>query len=338
MAQEFTEAVVGELRERVAARLGAWRLGRGTSIRVLSVSENATFLLEESGGRVLVLRVHRCGYSSAAQIRSELMWLGALRRDGVVDTALPVPGADGECVQTLESQSGAAPRLAVAFEHVPGREPAAGDALPWFERLGEVTARLHRHARSWVPPAGFTRKRWDLETMLGSRAVWGPWSDAPGLEPPGQALLARAVAALRLRLQQYGTTADNFGLIHADLRLANLLAEGSALRVIDFDDCGFGWLAYDFAASVSFIEHEAVLPELLAAWCRGHRRVAPLGAAARAELPTFVLLRRILLTAWLASHAEVPFARECGPEYTAGTVMLADEWLSGRFLRSSCND
>ena len=49
-------------------------------------------------------------------------------------------------------------------------------------------------------------------------------------------------------------------------------------------------------------------------------------------MPTFVVLRRILLTAWLASHAEVPWARELGAGYTAGTVALADAWLRGKFL------
>jgi hypothetical protein len=38
------------------------------------------------------------------------------------------------------------------------------------------------------------------------------------------------------------------------------------------------------------------------------------------------------LTAWLASHAEVPFARQFGGEYTAGTVSLAQALLDARFL------
>jgi hypothetical protein len=59
-----------------------------------------------------------------------------------------------------------------------------------------------------------------------------------------------------------------------------------------------------------------------------------LSAEHQAEIPTFVVLRRILLTAWLASHAEVPFAREFGASYTDGTVMLAQELMRGRFLSS----
>jgi Ser/Thr protein kinase RdoA (MazF antagonist) len=47
-----------------------------------------------------------------------------------------------------------------------------------------------------------------------------------------------------------------------------------------------------------------------------------------AMLPTFVMLRRILLTAWIGTHAEVPFARDLGSGYTAGTVRLASAFLS----------
>ena len=44
-------------------------------------------------------------------------------------------------------------------------------------------------------------------------------------------------------------------MIHGDLRLANLLVDGETTKVIDFDDCGFGWLMYDCATTVSFFEH-----------------------------------------------------------------------------------
>jgi Ser/Thr protein kinase RdoA (MazF antagonist) len=140
---------------------------------------------------------------------------------------------------------------------------------------------------------------------------------------------------IRRRLERFGQGADVFGLVHADLRLANLLVDGTHLRVIDFDDCGFSWYLYDFATSISFIEHEPNVPDLLQAWVQGYCRQLPLSAEARAEIPTFVILRRILLTAWLASHAELPIACEIGRSYTAGTVALAQELLGGKFLVSA---
>jgi Ser/Thr protein kinase RdoA (MazF antagonist) len=98
--------------------------------------------------------------------------------------------------------------------------------------------------------------------------------------------------------------------------------------VIDFDDSGLSWFLYDFAAAVSFFEHDTRIPALAEAWVAGYRTVAPLSDADAARLPDFVLLRRILLTAWVASHAETPLAQEMGVAYTAGTVDLCERWLS----------
>jgi Ser/Thr protein kinase RdoA (MazF antagonist) len=328
---EYAAEVVADLEQMVIAALPRWQLSSATEVRVLNLSENATFALHcPRRDRELVLRVHRIGYSAAGEIRSELAWIEALRNDGVVETVTPVAGDDGEFVQTLASPTGRAARQAVAFERLPGCEPnPTGEAASWFTRLGELTARMHTHARQWRPPEGFRRKRWHLAAMLGPEAFWGSWRAAAGLTAAGTAVIERATSLIECRLAQFGDGPDRFGLIHADLRLANLLVDGDHLRIIDFDDCGFSWFMYDFATAVSFMEEQPLVPALLAAWIEGYRRAAPLSPEEVAEIPTFVVLRRIVLSAWLASHAEVPAARQFGSAYTDGTVMLAQRLLDG---------
>jgi Ser/Thr protein kinase RdoA (MazF antagonist) len=334
MSGAYPPEVVAELERTVTAALPRWSLSPRTAVSVLNLSENATFALTDPDNRrELVLRVHRIGYSSAQEIRSELAWIEALRMERVVDTASPVAGQDGELLQTLVSLSGAPSRSAVAFTRLPGAAPdPADDAARWLDRLGEVTARMHRHARGWTLPPGFRRKRWDLDSMVGPAAFWGPWHDAIGLTPGGSHIIEAALRLIERRLARYGSGRDRFGLVHADLHLANLLVHDTHLRIIDFDDCGFSWFMYDFATAVSFIEHQPNVPELLAAWLGGYRRVAPLSEEDVAEIPTFIILRRILLSAWFASHSEVPLAKQMGESYTDGTVELAEQLLSGNFL------
>ena len=94
-------------------------------------------------------------------------------------------------------------------------------------------------------------------------------------------LLGRLDAVLRRRLEAFGRGPERFGLVHADIRLANLLVDGDHVRVIDFDDCGFSWFMYDFATTVSFIEDHPQVPELKDAWVDGYRSLAPLGRRRR---------------------------------------------------------
>jgi Ser/Thr protein kinase RdoA (MazF antagonist) len=235
----------------------------------------------------------------------------------------PIPGAQGPVTQ-IDG------RFIVAFAPLAGQELQPGDDLArWFPPLGEITAHLHLQSRQWTPPAGFTRKRWDVDTILGPKPHWGDWRQAQGLDATGAALLTRATDALAAQLRAYGTGPKTFGLIHADLRLANLMVHGDTLTAIDFDDCGFGWWVYDLAAALSFIETDPRLPDLIAAWVSGYTPIAPLPDSDRAMIPALIFLRRVLLTAWLATRADSDTALALGgPAYTLGTLTLAERYLT----------
>jgi Ser/Thr protein kinase RdoA (MazF antagonist) len=303
------------------------------SVELLNVSENATFLVTDPDAGPSVLRVHRLGYHTEPEIASELAWMEALRAEAGVRTPRVLPAADGRRVVTVPERAGQESRHCVRFEFLPGTEPGGSAAEPaltaaHFAELGEITARMHRHAREWDRPAWFTRFHWDYAAAFGDQARWGRWQDGIGVGPAELRMLTRAAGAMADRLRGYGRGEDRFGLIHADVRLANLLADGDDIQVIDFDDCGFGWFMFDVATAVSFIEHDPRVPELCDAWVRGYRRVLPLPAADLAEIPTFVLLRRLQLVAWVGSHRFADAALELGAEFTQGACEIAERYLS----------
>jgi len=324
----YHDDFVESLQRELSAELGRWGLSASTRLSLLSISENATFRADDpERDEPLVLRVHRPGYHSVAEIESELAWIAALRAESIVLTPQPLPTLDGDSIATFEHDGSS--RQAVAFEFMPGRElDGSRDLQRDFRRLGAITARLHGHALRWSRPDGFTRKTWDFETMLGAGAHWGDWRRALGLSAGGRAVLEHCVGLLHEQLADYGQGAKRFGLVHADLRLANLLSDGERLAVIDFDDCGFSWYMYDFAAAVSYIETSPEMNRLQSAWLTGYREVSPLSSEEENALPMFVMLRRLLLTAWVASHAETPTAQELGNGFTDATVELAREYLA----------
>ena len=317
------------LEEVALAALSQYDIGGTPRVRLLNLSENATYSVE-GGDRRYALRVHRDGYHSAAASASELSWAVALRDAGVAITPRPVWTRQGNCIAEVGHPALARPRAVVLFDWETGAEPDIADDLTQpFERLGAVTARMHRHARAWARPAGFIRPVWNFDTALGDAAPhWGRWRDGMGVTPAHAALFARTVAAIGTRLARFGSGPDKFGLVHCDLRLANLLIDGPTVKVIDFDDCGFSWFLYDAATPVSFYEHDPKVPDLIDAWVRGYRREAPLSDADAAEIPTFVMLRRLLLVAWIGSHSETDLAQSMGVAYTHGTTGLCETYLT----------
>jgi Ser/Thr protein kinase RdoA (MazF antagonist) len=301
--------------------------GLSATATLCNVSENHTYRVEDPAKGTFALRVHRPGYRTGLQIESELQWVDALREDGAVDTCVPVAAPGGERVVDLGSHN------VVLFEWLPGSEPdpEGDEVIDGFRTLGAVSARMHAHARAWKLPAGFERPRWDHEHTLGASGHWGRWQDGLGMGAEEVALLSRLDETIERRLRAYGQSSDRFGLVHADIRLANLLVDDGHVRVIDFDDCGFAWFMYDFATTVSFMEEHPRVPELREAWLDGYRSVAPLDASDEAELDTFVMLRRLLLVAWIGSHHTFATeAAELGAGFTSVTCELAERYLSTR--------
>jgi Ser/Thr protein kinase RdoA (MazF antagonist) len=309
------------------AALAPFGFSPAARLSLLSLSENATYRVDDPGGRTAVLRVHRTGYHPPGAVASELAWLQALRAETGLRTPAVFAAADGR--QVTDITIGPVTRQVVLFEWLPGTEPAEDQLPEKFELLGEICGRMHQHSRGWTRPASFVRFSWDFDTCVGATPRWGRWQDGIGVGRDEHATLARAADLMEARLGRFGKSPERFGLIHADMRLANLLVNGPDIQVIDFDDCGFGWFLFDLGASLSFIEHDPRVPGLCDAWLRGYRTVLPLPDADAAEIPTFILLRRLQLVAWVGSHRFADSARELGAEFTAGTCELAERYLSG---------
>lgn len=313
--------------------LPLWQVPEGAKARLINVSENATYLVEADGFRS-ILRVHRPDYHSRRGIEQELAWSQALAADNMVQTPPPIPGRNGELVQEGHVAGLPGPRFMVMFTFAPGRQPDEDEDLTEaFEQLGAIAARTHLHSRSWRKPEPLERLVWDAEAVFGPHANWGDWRDAPNVTPQIREVLDKAQALICRRLAAFGKGPDRYGLIHADMRLANLLIEGETTTLIDFDDCGSGWFLYDFATAVSFIEDHPQVPALRRAWVQGYRSVGALSAEEEHEIDTFVMLRRMALLAWIGSHIEAPEPQAMAPDFAMNTATLAEEYLA-RFSTS----
>ncbi len=278
-----------------AEALAAWG---ATDARLVNDRENAVYAVSLPGGAPAALRLHRRGYQSAAAIRSELVWTAGLA-DAGLPVPRPVPTRAGDLLASLSTG-----RLASVVEWLPGTPlgqawvPLTGTPAAQadtFARIGALLARLHAATDALALPAGFTRPAWDAEGLLGETPLWGRFWENPALTAAEAALLQDARAEARRRLDALAAAGADYGLIHADLMRENLLLDGAAIRLIDFDDSGFGFRAYDLGTLMIQNLIEPHWPDLLAAAAEGYARHRPLNPA---DLPLFVLLRCLASCGW----------------------------------------
>ncbi len=309
--------------------LNRWDIPAGATTRLINVAENRTYLVEAGGGFRSVLRVHRAGYHSRREILSELDWLKALAESGAVDVPAIIAGRGGDEVQTVGISGDRGCRNLVMFAFVDGNHPdERGELGDEFRSLGRIAARTHVHSRQWRRPDGFQRPVWDINAVFGPQPRWGDWRSAPNVTPDILAVLERAERLLRRRLAVFGTGPGRFGLIHADMRLANLIVGNGRIWLIDFDDCGFGWFLYDFATAISFIEDHPQVSKLKEAWLEGYTEILPLSREEVGEMDSFVMLRRMALLAWIGSRIDSTEPQRLADEFARGTSNLAESYLS----------
>ncbi len=311
--------------------LSLWDVPSGAKARLINVSENATYLVEAPEGYKSIMRVHRENYHSRRAIECELAWLDALSSEGIVATPGYYIGKDGQPIQECRIDGLPDQRFVDLFHFVEGTAPDEnGDMTAGYEELGAIAAKCHQHAMGWPKPQPFERLTWDVDTVFGAAPTWGDWRAAPEVTQDVRDVLEQVEAIIRTRLTAFGKASERFNLIHADMRLANLLIGETGTRLIDFDDCGHGWFMYDFAASISFIEDDPRIPTLRAAWLKGYRSVRLLSAEDEAEIDTFIMLRRMALLAWIGSHIEAPEPQELAPGFAATTARLGQTFLDAQ--------
>ena len=299
-------------------------------VSMIVLSENATYMVKnkETGAKDGVMRVSRPGYHTLDELNSEMKWLRQINEYTPLIVANPLKGLNGQNIQVVtgpDKQN----YFCVICEFLSGISPDENNEeqmVKQFKYLGETTAYLHRQTEIWNGTKKLNRIDWTFDNIIGKTPKWGDWRKFPDMTPEAQAYLEEIVQIIEKRLMRYGKNENNYGLIHADLRLANLLIEGEQIKVIDFDDCGFGWHLHDLASALSFIEEKPIVPKLVNAWLSGYKKVLPFTDTDFEEIDTFIMMRRLQLTAWLGSHQQSGPVAELSIGWMNGTLELAERY------------
>lgn len=324
------------LRLFVVEALKHWGV-TGCEPELLKYRENAVYRVKAPDGRPAALRIHRHGYHSDAELRSELIWMQALKADGI-DVPDVIPTRDKALFATVAVNEIPEPRQVDMLEWLEG-EPfgslenglskAITDVHAAYVSVGQLAAHLHMHTESWSPPSDFVRHAWDIDGLVGEQPFWGRFWELQSLSTSERLLIEKARTRARQDLWAYGQAPHSFGLIHADLLTDNMILGKNRIKVLDFDDCGFGWHLFDLATILLFLRSEDTYDRILNAVIKGYRSVRDLPDEQLDHLPLFLLVRSLTYLGWIHTRYETSAAKELAPMLTEIACGLAKEYLNG---------
>jgi Ser/Thr protein kinase RdoA (MazF antagonist) len=317
------QAQVHRLRELALAALPLFPLRRPV-LRFIQHGENSTFRVD-AGSRRYLLRVHRAGYHSEAAILEELAWLRRIAGD--VIAPVPVRARSGAWLSHVRTARVPDGRFCDLLEWVHGSFlDKRARAENHIRELGALMASLQKTTRG---RAVKHRVYWTADGLVGPGAKFGTIDHLPGTDKRKQTKITRARKLVYAKLRAFERRfPERQSLIHADLHFGNFVRSPRGLGAIDFDDCGFGFHAYDLAVPLTHLENMCAKEpkrywRLFETIQEGYAAHAAWDEHDRAILPFMVAARRLLMLGWICSRQDNPRFRSVLPgvvERTLGSV------------------
>ena len=292
----YSTAAAPAVAEFVAAR---YDLPGPLDCSLLNRGFNDTFLVSTPHDGRYVLRLSGERRRGPADVAAETSFLAYLDAAGV-PVAAAVPARDGALFSVASMPEGRRP--VVLFRHGEGRSPEL-DTPNDARAQGVTLARIH-NASDGFPDREAGRYRLDLDHLLHR-----PLATVSSLGAMTvQTRDAMAGLASRLAAAVNGMDGLSWTRCHGDCHGVNARIVTAGPKTgdavfFDFDDGGYGYLAYDLAvhlwAQVSFQRQRYAMWH---AFIDGYRGVRPIKPADFDALPLFVPIRHIWLLGEMAGR------------------------------------
>ncbi len=222
-----------------------------------------------------------------------------------IRVARPVAAKSGATVERVETALGAF--HAVLFAGLPGEHRNLDDLHEAdFKRWGKALGKLHVASLDLdVDRPSWTEQLADIRRLI----------------PAEEEGALSELAYVEERLDGFDSAPDEFGLIHCDFEMDNLLWRDDEIGIVDFDDCAYYPFAADIALALRDLWEDKVAlidfkDERLQTFVAGYREAKALSEEGLWDLPLFMRLSDLVSFAGtFCPIAEGPLRQE--PVWTA---------------------
>lgn len=290
---------------------------------LVAARENEVFKVTQNN-EICALRLHRIAYRTDQELASELHWMEIASQNGI-KVPTPISNALGEFLATIDGvQVDALDWLSGAPLSGVYLDLSTRERTSIFQKIGAEMAQLHKVSDTATFPENFTRCVWDREGLVGDTPLWDRFWMNPILEAVDQVLFADFRTAANDVLSKFEGSLD-YGLIHADLVAANVMIDGEDIRLIDFDDGGFGFRLFDIATTLLKFMDEPDYGALSSALVNGYFSVRTLDLE---HLDLFLALRAMSYVGWNMTRMDEEYGRERNTRFIDTARTLAQSYLN----------
>ncbi|WP_055075355.1 homoserine kinase [Pseudanabaena sp. 'Roaring Creek'] len=224
--------------------------------------------LVEAGDHRYVLRVSHAHWRSRSEIEFELELLAFLHKNHI-PVAYPLSTLDSKLAIEISALEGK--RYASLFSYAAG-QVAVGDLNKLqAQRLGETLARLHKTAQNFHCPAD--RPHLTVNYLLDDSLR----ELAPFLKVSARSYINEAIAQIKEQLRHLPKELPIWSVCWGDPHSGNVhFTETNEITLFDFDQCGYGWRAFDIAKFLQVTLQAGISPSVRKAFLQGYQSTEPL--------------------------------------------------------------
>jgi Ser/Thr protein kinase RdoA (MazF antagonist) len=280
-------------------------------VRLVSNDLNGIFRVDTTRGQKFVLRV--ClpqGGHSLEEIRSEMVWLAALRRDTNLGVPEPLATRSGELVTTVQVEGVPEPRHCVAFGWVPGPDLADRLTLENVGKMGELSARLHAYAATFQPPEGFQIKTSDSVCPFGDPVILFDRAHRELVPPGRRELFQDAWNRVEDTLDRLYRDRGLVRVLHHDFHQWNVKVYRGKLYALDFEDLMWGFPVQDIAITFYYWQDRKDFAALREAFRQGYTRLGQWPEQVPGEIDTLIAGRGLDLANFVVQDPNPDWQRQ----------------------------
>jgi Ser/Thr protein kinase RdoA (MazF antagonist) len=264
--------------------------------------------LVETEHQQYILRISPAQSRDYEDVLFEMEVLQFLQQQGI-PVAAPLASHEGQIVLCIAAPEG--DRYAALTTYAPGKIPLGDFNQNQSRILGETLAKLHRASLDFQPTV--MRDRLDLDYLVDQSLA----TIVPQINHVGHVETLRATAAsLHEQLQTLPSDAPYWVVCWGDPHSGNVhFTPNQQPTLFDFDQCGYGWRAFDIAKFLQQALCSGMSYSVRDAFVTGYQTIAPLEPVELAALTALTQVAQLWRWSISVGHALIHDTRRLDESY-----------------------